>query len=188
MRTASLAALVAATALLTGACGGDSPKQPAFAEAFTLFTEGARAMDTGNLDLAAERLEKAVEADPDFADAWCLLGEVYLKRGDAPQAEVTIRKGLAVGPKSSLTKSEAYLYLSDSLLARGENEAALEAADESLLLRPESPAANRRRAEILGRLGRKKEQAESLRAYLEHAPRAPDAESVRRLLESIESE
>ena len=60
--------------------------------------------------------------------------------------------------------------------------------DQSLLLRPESPAANRRRAGILGRLGRRKEQGEALRAYLGQAPRAPDAESLRRLLASIDAE
>lgn len=55
----------------------NSENATANTDAKAAFETGMKALDSGNIDDAIEFLRKAVEADPNFADAWFNLGIAY---------------------------------------------------------------------------------------------------------------
>ena len=55
----------------------------------------------GQLDLAWERLNSAIEADPTFATAHVGIALVYDKRGEADKAEEHFKRALALNPTDS---------------------------------------------------------------------------------------
>jgi tetratricopeptide (TPR) repeat protein len=58
----------------------------------------------GDLDHAIEYLEKAVAADPLFADAYVRLSQAYKKKGNAAGATKSMEKALALDPKNELAR------------------------------------------------------------------------------------
>lgn len=63
------------------------------------FGKGVNAMDDGKLDAAQKNFEKAVEIDPDYAQAWSHLGEVLQKESKPKDARVAWEKAVAADPK-----------------------------------------------------------------------------------------
>lgn len=62
-----------------------SEKFPEYPAAF--YQLGRLALGTNQLDKAVERLEKAIELDPNFKSAYCLLAETFNKKGDIKSAQ-----------------------------------------------------------------------------------------------------
>lgn len=63
------------------------------------FTEGADLMENGKNDEAISALEKAVQADPGYSDAWEQLGRAYEKKGNAKKAREAFRHAQNGQPK-----------------------------------------------------------------------------------------
>src|SRR4029077_3602428 len=59
-----------------------------------------RALDAGQLALAAEEYGKALAADPGDADAWANLGIVRERLGDGKAAEEAYRQAIARAPEA----------------------------------------------------------------------------------------
>ena len=66
---------------------------------------------TGQLDLAWERLNTALEADPDFATAHNGMALVYDKRGEPDKAEKHFERALALNPTDSAAQINYGVFL-----------------------------------------------------------------------------
>src|SRR5512137_2393855 len=56
---------------------------------------------TGQLAVALEEARRATSIDPDYADAYGLLGLIYMDMNDRSEAEASFRKGLRLDPAGS---------------------------------------------------------------------------------------
>lgn len=65
----------------------------------------------GQTDLAYERLNTALEADPDFATAHNGIALVYDKRGEAEKAEKHFKRALALNPSDSAAQTNYGVFL-----------------------------------------------------------------------------
>ena len=63
-------------------------------------TRGAKLSEAGAHRRAAEEFERAVTADPEFANAYDRLGVEYAQLGRYKDADVTLRRSLALDPTS----------------------------------------------------------------------------------------
>jgi Flp pilus assembly protein TadD len=106
-------------------------------EAETLFFQGTRCMETGDVTGAEACFRKALQITPDFAEAYANLGLLLDRQGITDTAEVYYRQSIELNP----TYSETHLNLG-ALLANkkrfGEAEAAYK---QAIALRPHSPVA-----------------------------------------------
>lgn len=69
--------------------------------------------DQQELDVIQKRLEKAVQLDPEFADAYCRLAFTYVSQGKADLALTTMMKAMSLNPRSqayALNLAEMYLF------------------------------------------------------------------------------
>ena len=69
--------------------------------------------DVQELLVIQKRLEKAVELDPEFADAYCRLAFTYVSQGEPGKALRTMAKAAALNPRSqayALNLAEIYLF------------------------------------------------------------------------------
>lgn len=69
----------------------------------------------------------------------------------------------------------------------GDHPRALAAVERLLLIQPTSRGENRARGLLLARLGRRDEAVEQLKAYLDLAPGAGDAERIREMVEDLKA-
>ena len=60
----------------------------------------------GNVDKALEYLERAIAADPLFADAYVRLAQIYKNKGNEQKYELYIDKALEIDPDNELAKDE----------------------------------------------------------------------------------
>jgi TolB-like protein/DNA-binding winged helix-turn-helix (wHTH) protein len=108
----------AADAELTIALDAD-PTDPA-----TLLAAAALARDLGRFDQAIELCQRAQSRDPLNFQSYSRLGMIYLYQGRLDEAEAAVRKRLDLSPDGF----GGHAQLADLLLARGEYQAALTAA------------------------------------------------------------
>jgi Tfp pilus assembly protein PilF len=69
--------------------------------------------DQQELHVIQKRLEKAVELDPEFADAYCRLAFTYVSQGKPELALATMMKAMSLNPRSqayALNLGEMYLF------------------------------------------------------------------------------
>lgn len=62
------------------------------------YTEAAAYYNSGHNDMSISKLQKAIEDDPKFVEAWLLLGDVYSDEGEAEQAINAYSQGVLVNP------------------------------------------------------------------------------------------
>ncbi len=119
-------------------------------EAYDLYLQGrtlnARLFGEGVLTRAAELLEQAVAIDPDFAEAWVLLGDVYQRMGiylaeadqDRLSAQIAacVRKALTIRPNLGL----AYGLLALHEFTCNNIVGALDLAFKGYTVEPTNPA------------------------------------------------
>jgi tetratricopeptide (TPR) repeat protein len=84
-------------------------------EANTYFDEGKRFQDQKNFKEAARRYEKAVKADPSYAEAHSNLGYSYRKQGKFDKAVRSYKKAISLDPKLA----EAHEYLGEAYAEMG---------------------------------------------------------------------
>jgi len=110
----------AAGAEIKAALASD-PDDPA-----ALLSAANLARDLGQLDRAIELCERARVRDPLNYQPYARLGVLYLYQGKLPEAEAAVRRRIDLAPEGI----GAHTQLVDVLLARGEPEAALTAAEQ----------------------------------------------------------
>jgi TolB-like protein/DNA-binding winged helix-turn-helix (wHTH) protein/Flp pilus assembly protein TadD len=92
----------------------------------TLLSAANLARDLGQFDRAIEFCEHARVRDPLNFQPYARLAMIYLYQGKLPEAEAAVRRRIDLAPEGS----GAHTQLVDVLLARGEVQAALEAAEQ----------------------------------------------------------
>ena len=113
-----LAFAVAPAPVSVWAMGGDKDPPPAaVAKPVDVnYTEGKRAVDTGNWAGAVAALGRAVAADPHNADAFNYLGYAHRKLGKYDEAFANYQKALAINPEHKGAHEyigEAYLEMNN---------------------------------------------------------------------------
>jgi tetratricopeptide (TPR) repeat protein len=63
------------------------------------YGKGVNAMNDEKWDAAQKNFEKAVEIDPDYAQAWSDLGEVLLRQAKPTEARAAMEKAVAADPR-----------------------------------------------------------------------------------------
>ena len=130
-----------------------------------------RAMETDVADLA-ERLRASLEAEPDNARGWELLGRTYLQLGQPGEAAGAFRRALAVGGEAGRLEAS----LGEALVAAAQGRVGPEARDafaRALAADPGEPRARYFAGLALVQDGRTQEGLEVWRALLAASP--PDA-------------
>lgn len=156
-------------------------------EAYEFYLRGQQAMyqgDDRSLRLAYWTLEKAIELDPSFAEAYAMLAMVYaldysgLTRfwdwtrppaRSRAKAEAIARQALSLKPSLGLAENA----LARLRLGELRFEDALEHAERAVELEPGNSDALAMRARVLTALGRHKEALPSIRSALKQNPEAP---------------
>jgi tetratricopeptide (TPR) repeat protein len=90
------------------------------AEANAYFDQGKRFQDQENFKEAARKYEKAVKADPNYAEAHSNLGFSYRKQGKFDKAVRSYKKAISLNPKLA----EAHEYLGEAYAEMGKFELA----------------------------------------------------------------
>jgi tetratricopeptide (TPR) repeat protein len=134
-----------------------------------LASESDSLASNGQLPASVERLEKALEADPNWFEAWNNLGSRRLQMGKHAEAVEAFRRAAAIDPNNALVQSNLGLALLFTRDAAG----AEEAARKSLLIEPDGPRAKYVKGmALLQQHKRPEEGLESLRASSKVMPRA----------------
>lgn len=114
---------------------------PVSVTSFTAPKEARKAFEKGSKRLfgaekdtlgAKEALLEAVELHPKYAEAWTMLGHVYLRSKDSQKAKYAFGRAIEADPQYGAP----YAPLSRMLVKSGEWERALEIADKGVSLNP----------------------------------------------------
>jgi outer membrane protein OmpA-like peptidoglycan-associated protein len=89
-----------------------------------------------SLECAETELLKAIDKDPAFSEAYSLLSNVYVERGDLTKA-ISYKEQML--QKTSTFSQSEYFYLSSMLMAQGEYEKCIGYANKYLLARNPNP-------------------------------------------------
>jgi len=122
-----------------------SPMLPARDRVAALMRTGMEAAQTGEMDEAASAFRKAVEIDPNDAEAWSSLGVVLVRTGDEARGVEAFRRALRAAPGHP----EAHRNLAVVLDRQGRGA---EAAHHYRAFLAKGPANSPDRAMILARL------------------------------------
>ena len=110
---------VQTSALAAGSPSRSVPKSdPAHEKrqnANTFFKKGEAYQEQGNYEKASKEYEKAVKADPHYAEAYSNLGYTYRKQGRFDQAVSTYKQALALKPDLA----EAHEYIGEAYAEMG---------------------------------------------------------------------
>ena len=164
-------------ALLLSGCATSTPKTEESASthgrADNYVQLGIEYAKQGDYKTAVAKLQKALEIEPDFADAHHVIAVVYNRIGDKPQAEQYFKRALDLDRKDPQTLNDYGLFL----CAGGKHQAADElfarAMANPLYATPEIARAN---AGVCAARAQDYPQAENyLRAALADNPRLPTA-------------
>lgn len=121
----------------------------------------------GRVDLALRDLDRAIELNPDYPNAWFNRGELKYKQGDFAAAAADYTNALKLNPKDSATLNGRghALYRLERF---GE---ALRDYGEAIKIDPDSPAALINRADVYSDIGQYSEAAKDYRAAIRIAPK-----------------
>ncbi|MDH3978280.1 MAG: tetratricopeptide repeat protein, partial [Gammaproteobacteria bacterium] len=90
----------------------------------TLLEQSREQRQTGNTQLAAATLERAIRIEPEQPQYWLELGQIRLQQGNYPQAEQLGRKALSLSASGSQKAAESTQLIADALRAMGRFEEA----------------------------------------------------------------
>lgn len=127
-RTIMAAMLVLLLVSVLSACGSREEKKQKFMQ------KGKTLYEQADYVKATLALKNALQIDPQFADAYYLLGQIALKQGDLRKAYGALTKATTINPGDL----GAQLYLGKILLAGGAPDRSLEKADLVLTRQPGS--------------------------------------------------
>jgi Tfp pilus assembly protein PilF len=103
-------------------------------EAKKMFERGEREANEGRIEDAAKSYERALEVEPQYAEALAGRGTVYLQQNDLPKARESFAKALEIDAKLP----QALLGMGATLARMGEFAAAVTHLSEGLTLQPSS--------------------------------------------------
>ena len=132
----------------------------------------------GNIDEAIERLQRAVDIDPDNSQAWVLLGGAY-NEANSDRAILCYENALKINPRSYLTYrglGNYYLKKKDYSLAEAYYSKAIDI--NSFRFAP----IYKNRAVARLQIGNNRGAKEDLTRYLEQLPTAQDKKSIEEAL------
>jgi tetratricopeptide (TPR) repeat protein len=125
---------------------------------------------------AVEAYLRAIQADPDFADAHCNLGSVYFNQDHKQSAQLCFERALQIEPQHV----EANLNLATLLEEQGREESALHHYKVALAADPLCADTHVSLALLYQRLGLRRRAREHWRRYLQLEPGGPWADVARR--------
>ena len=135
--------------------------------------------DPGKTQAATEAYERALELDPNFADAYCNLGAVRYNQGRLHEARHAFEACLA----NEADHVEANFNLANVLEEAGEDDAALSHYRRALASDPLYPDLHINLALLFEKLGRGLGATQHWRRYLQLDPQGSWAEVARERLE-----
>jgi putative PEP-CTERM system TPR-repeat lipoprotein len=124
----SATATVLAVALLVAACGGDSPE--------TLLASAQEYMAKNDAKAAVIQVKNVLQKQPDSPEARFLLGSALLSTGDAPAAEIELRKARDLKHPDDLVVPK----LAQAMLQQGKVKKLLEEFANTQLTNPAAVA------------------------------------------------
>ncbi|MBW4492796.1 MAG: tetratricopeptide repeat protein [Oscillatoria princeps RMCB-10] len=125
------------------------------------FKTGNELKDAGKFDEAIDSYQKALEIEPDSAEALNQLGEVYFLRGRLAEALAACQQALKIQPDFA----EGYKTLGNVLQGQGKIDAAIRAYSKAVEIKPEFAQAHSNLGSMFYRQG----QLESAVACYERA-------------------
>lgn len=90
-----------------------------------LATDAEKLIKGNQLDCGIINLERAVELEPNFRDAWVLLGYAYLSKDEPQKAIESLKKAEEIDP----THADTFKYLADAYQKTGDEEQAKQAQE-----------------------------------------------------------
>ena len=167
-------ALIVALASKLGLLSGDDPRQEARADAEkaleleptkseVLSCAGCALADLGDTDRAQPLLERAIEENPNNAQAWAALGTTQLLRRQYELGVESLRRGLRISP-TDYRRSVWLTALAGGLVRVGKLEQALDAAQSACRADPKFYPAQIMLSLVLTKFGK---DAEAMKALAE---------------------
>jgi tetratricopeptide (TPR) repeat protein len=129
-------------------------------DAETWFDRGI-GLEESDLEAARRAYRRALEIDPDFADAYVNLGRMMYESGDLQGALSQYREALRCDPVDAVTHFNMGLVQEDA----GDREAARAHYARALAIDPKFADAHFNLARVLERLGRREQALRHLMAY-----------------------
>ncbi|HST03407.1 MAG TPA: tetratricopeptide repeat protein [Chloroflexia bacterium] len=107
------------------------------------YDQGKRAELSRNTDQAIEYYDKAIVADPNFADAYMARALIYQGRSDYEQAIIDCTKVIEIAPRyeAYITRGNAYVRLGDEDSSKSQPDLALKDFDAAIQLEPDKAEA-----------------------------------------------
>jgi DNA-binding transcriptional MerR regulator/lipoprotein NlpI len=127
---------------------------------------------------AADAYTRAIDLDPDFADAYCNLGAVRFNQGQRDESRACFQRAIEIQP----AHPEAHLNLATLLEEEGCDEAALHHYQRALESDPACADAHVSLALLYERMGRRRRSLGHWRSYLSIDPRGVWGDLARRRL------
>jgi len=152
---------------------------PDFAEGY--FNLGMAHFRLGDADAAVTVFEKAIELKPDFLEAYFGLGQVYFDKGEEEKATQIYQKATSAIPDNA----RAYVNLGIICFSNNKDDMAVEALLKAKDLDPSLPQIYYQLGLVYTRKGELDKTIASFEEFLALAPDAPEAESVRKILEDL---
>lgn len=154
-------------------------ENPDFAEGY--YNIGMAYLKKGDLDDAMVQMTKAIELKPDFIKAYFGLGQVYMEKGEREKASEIFQQAVSIAPNEATT----YVNLGIFYFTNDEDDMALEALLKAKDIDPSLAQTYYQLGLVYTRKGELDKTIESFEKFLELAPQAPEAATVKTLLEEL---
>lgn len=135
------------------------------------------------LDEAVREFKRAIELNPQGAEAMDALGTVYLETGDYPACEQMARQGLSVAPYS--TSLHVLLGLARS--SQGANDEGAEEYRKAIAIDPQCASAHRNLGLYYVDIENYPRAIEELETYLQLEPGGEEADKLRESVERLKA-
>jgi Flp pilus assembly protein TadD len=120
--------------------------------------------------LAEASSQAAIRLNPNYPDAWLLLGVAQEQVGREEEAVRTYRRAGEIVEQQQLATEMPFLYLARLLISLGRVEESLPPLEKAAALNPKSAEARALRGQTLGRLGRYESAVQSLQEAVRLSP------------------
>jgi len=166
-------------------------EQKKWKEAISSFDSGVKLARENKIDEAIQAFLKAVELRPDFAEAYLDLGILYFRKEKDKEAEDALLKSLELKPEIEKAKeilADIHYEKGKRLLQEDRMDEGLEILQKAYGLRPEHAYVNYLLGYVYFKKEMKNEAIVHFENFLKLEPNSPNAEKVKKLLESIKKQ
>lgn len=153
---------------------------PEYADALTM--RGIMNLEQKNYDAAISDLDHAIKADPGYAMAYIAMGATFNMTQRFDEALQSLDRGVALAPQSW----QAYFEMAKAQVGKSSYEAAIRSADKAQAFSNGTyPLIHLLKAHAMLALKQYDPAMGELQAFLDQAPKAPQAENARTTLEQV---